>query len=137
MTPLHYAKAIATGLYMAKKAKQEGAYRAACMLDAIARGDLSSARSHWLMVDLWVSQVNSINRMTLDMCKASRMPMYGGETTLGTEANPSVLTSGGRSEAATLTTGNGVPSHSVQPLPAGPQTDAGTSPSYFPPVLRP
>lgn len=137
MTPLHYAKAIATGLYMAKKASHEGGYRAACMLDALGRGDYSSAQSHWLMVELWVSQVDSINRLTLEMCRASRMPICGGETTLGTEANPSVLTSEDGSESVSLTPGNGDPSRAVQPLPAGPLTDAGTSPSYFPPVLRP
>jgi hypothetical protein len=171
MTPLHYAKAIRTGLLMAAKARYEGGYRAACMLDAIARGDYSSAHSHWLMVELWVSQVDSINRLTLEMCRASRMPIHGGETTTryereeqvfaggsagaaeGNEAGTAptssdagfkhsaqplaILPSGGRSEAATLTTGIGVSSPSVQPLPAGPQTELALSPSYFPPVLRP
>jgi len=103
VTPLHYAKAIRSGLVMAEKARYEGGFRAAAMLDAPGRGDYRSAKSHWVMVELWVSQVDSINSLTLDMCRASCMPICGGEMTLGTAEKPSVI----------------------------------TSPSYFPPVLRP
>lgn len=137
MTPLHYASAIRTGLLMAEKARYEGGFRVAAMLDALARGDWRSAKSHWLMVELWVSQVNSINRMTLDMCKASRMPICGGETTLGTEESPSILTNESRRESASLPTGTATHPPPCTPLPPGPVTEAALSPSYFPPVLRP
>jgi hypothetical protein len=134
---LHYAKAIRTGLLMAAKAKHEGGYRAACMLDAIARGDYSSARSHWLMVDLWVSQVDSINRITLDMCRASRMPMYGGETTRYEREEPALLPNAELASAPVVDSGTGPipPVHTTPPVVA--REPALSPPSYFPPVLRP
>jgi len=149
MTPLHYAKAIRTGLIMAEKARYEGGYRAACMLDALGRGDWRSAKSHWLMVELWVSQVDSINRLTLEMCRASRMPICGGETTryereeqvfgstVPVREIAGVEPTNAEPVSAPVDSGSGDPSRAVTPLPPGPRTEAALSPSYFPPVLRP
>src|SRR5688572_29106284 len=119
MTPvLHYASAIRTGLLMAEKARYEGGFRVAAMLDALGRGDWRSAKSHWLMVELWVSQVDSINRLTLDMCRASRMPMHGGETTRY-EREEQVFGSG-RAVASSLGCVNGVPILSPAEAPEEP-----------------
>src|SRR5687768_12478741 len=96
MTPLHYASAIRTGLLMAEKARYEGGFRVAAMLDALGRGDWRSAKGHWLMVELWVSQIDSINRLTLDMCRASRMPIHEPPRTTRYEREEQVF-SGGRS----------------------------------------
>lgn len=144
---LHYAAAIRTGLMMAEKARYEGGFRVAAMLDALGRGDWRSAKSHWLMVDLWVSQVDSINRLTLEMCRASRMPICGGETTrYEREERVFGSTVPVREIAGVeptnvveshVASGNGESSRAVTPLPPGPRTEAALSPSYFPPVLRP
>jgi hypothetical protein len=146
------------------------------MLDALGRGDLASARSHWLMVDLWVSQVDSINRLTLDMCKASGMPIhrpprttryerekqvFGGASSgisagtakpaidqrrpshasesspAASPAEPALLTNAEPASALVVDSGAGPipPVHTTPPVVA---REAGsTSPSYFPPVLRP
>ena len=106
------------------------------MFEAIDKGNLYNAArcSQSFLHNLGLSLVAvAATEAWLRKCK---MPLEGPQqTTLGTEAQPSVLTSGGRREAATLI-GDGESSRSVTPLPPGPQTEAALSSSYLPPVLR-
>jgi hypothetical protein len=145
MTPLHYAKAIDVGLDMAKKARYEGGFRAACFLDALNRGDWRSAKCHWLTLECWVATLNSVNHLTLEMCKASRMPMHGGETTryereeqvFGSTAIADVEPTNAEPSAPVDGSDGNHPPLGSNARPPRPGERPPTSPSYFPPVLVP